>query len=191
MSRPRDFYPTPPWCVNRLLDVVHLPEGRWLEPSIGDGALVRAVEAHPRYAGKRRVWTGVDLDTHGLAGTHEEDRVFEEDYLKRIWLGDEDSRYDVGITNPPFSLAEEFVTKMLEECENVVVLVRETFIGSEGRDAWLRSLPRPWIGKLPQRFNGAGGGDTAFCQWLGWGPCFVPGTWELLALSSKEERAIR
>ena len=35
-----DFYPTPAWCVHRLLEAVPLPAGRWLEPCVGDGAKI-------------------------------------------------------------------------------------------------------------------------------------------------------
>ena len=40
-----DNYPTPAWCVRRLLERVDLPGGTWLEPAAGDGAIVRAVRA--------------------------------------------------------------------------------------------------------------------------------------------------
>jgi hypothetical protein len=38
-----EFYPTPPWVVHRILGRLALPSGEWLEPSAGDGAIVRAV----------------------------------------------------------------------------------------------------------------------------------------------------
>ena len=40
-----DVYPTPAWVVDRLLEVVDFPGGRWLEPCAGDGAIMRAVNA--------------------------------------------------------------------------------------------------------------------------------------------------
>jgi hypothetical protein len=33
---PADNYPTPSWCVRRLLEAVELPPGRWLEPACGE-----------------------------------------------------------------------------------------------------------------------------------------------------------
>lgn len=38
-----DQYPTPKWCVHRLLEAVDLPAGRWLEPCAGAGNIINAV----------------------------------------------------------------------------------------------------------------------------------------------------
>jgi hypothetical protein len=38
-----DDYPTPRWCVHRLLEAYELPGGLWLEPCAGAGAIIRAV----------------------------------------------------------------------------------------------------------------------------------------------------
>ena len=44
--RASDYYPTPAWCIWRLLDALSLPcRCTWLEPAAGDGAIVRAVNA--------------------------------------------------------------------------------------------------------------------------------------------------
>lgn len=62
-----DAYPTPSWCVRRLLEAVDLPlelpaergtlthgtrGARWLEPCAGDGAIIRAANAYCTAAGK-------------------------------------------------------------------------------------------------------------------------------------------
>ena len=46
MRRDRDYYPTPSWCVRALLETVDLPTGTWLEPTAGDGAIIRAVDEY-------------------------------------------------------------------------------------------------------------------------------------------------
>ena len=43
MGGPREDYPTPRWCVDRLLERVDLPGGEWLEPCAGHGAIVRRI----------------------------------------------------------------------------------------------------------------------------------------------------
>ena len=60
-----DYYPTPAWCVRRLLEAVDLPGGRWLEPAVGDGAIVRSVDA----ARDDVRWTTIDVRP-GLGADH-------------------------------------------------------------------------------------------------------------------------
>lgn len=56
-----DAFHTPPWAVARLLEAVQLPvtDRPWLEPCAGDGAIVRAVQAHPGFDRVR--WAVVEL----------------------------------------------------------------------------------------------------------------------------------
>ena len=49
------------------------------------------------------------------------------------------TRFDLGITNPPFSLSIEFIDKMLAECDSVIFLQRLNFLGSRTRHAWWKS----------------------------------------------------
>lgn len=49
VRRADDFYETPEWCVRRLLEACGLPLGRWLEPAVGGGAIVRAVNKYEGY----------------------------------------------------------------------------------------------------------------------------------------------
>src|SRR5260370_30448823 len=53
-----DFYATPRWTVHRLLEVLHLPGGNWLEPGAGEGDLIRAVAE----TGRNDInWTALEL----------------------------------------------------------------------------------------------------------------------------------
>lgn len=132
-SIPNDFFPTPPWCVRRLLET-HvgqlLPIGAWLEPAVGTGAIVEAVQE----AGLD--WTFVDLCDG-------------QDYL--TWAPPHP--FDVAITNPPFPLTFEFAQKMRREARHALLLTRLNVLESgteSGRSAWL-SADMPDVYVLPNR----------------------------------------
>jgi len=61
-----DFYPTPPWCVHRLLDRLALPGGRWFEPRAGQGAIISAVNG----ARTDVTWSSSKLDRTHRSMTH-------------------------------------------------------------------------------------------------------------------------
>jgi hypothetical protein len=73
-----DNYPTPTWCVQRLLGAVPLPGGEWLEPAVREGANVQAVE---RGDG---TWTRVDVRPEAeqsVAGLVADERLYQGDFL--------------------------------------------------------------------------------------------------------------
>lgn len=94
-----DFFPSPPPVVARLLELTDVPAGCWvLEPSAGDGAIVRAVRDHQRAC---RIAACELLDgniaklrTEGLV-----DSLRQADFLSVEPV----PVYDRVIMNPPFS----------------------------------------------------------------------------------------
>lgn len=92
----RDYFPTPAWCVHRLLEACPLSGGDWLEPAAGDGAIIRAVnekrsnvrwwanEPHQKPVGIQARITSLDFRAIDPAA---------------------EAAVDVIITNPPFGLA--------------------------------------------------------------------------------------
>lgn len=180
--READFYPTPAWCVTRLLQHVELPGGFWLEPSAGDGAIIRAV-ASVRHDVK---WTAVeirreaipalcrtllDTDPHAPVAA-----LQSEDYLARRMpdLGDlapGDLRlFRVALGNPPFMHAAHFVLNALQECEQVVMLLRLNFLGSSNdRRHLFEQAGMPDVYVLPERPSFTGEGTDA-CEyaWMRW-----------------------
>ncbi len=150
VRRPDDFYETPSWCVERLLERLELPGGEWLEPASGGRAIVNAVN-HVR---DDVSWTTTDL-REGL------------DFLQteKWW-----TRFAVAITNPPYSLAMEFVEHALPIADYVVMLLRLNFLGSEKRGVFMRR-EAPDVYVLPNRpsFTGGGTDATEYC-WMVWTP---------------------
>jgi len=160
-----DYYPTPDWCIDRLLDDLVLPPGNWLEPGAGDGAVIRALNK----SYKRPItWTAIELQDKfksDLEAIVEPSRVHMESYFEMSL----NKEYDVVITNPPFSKALEFIKKSIElEPEYVCMLLRLNFMGSGERSDYLREHT-PDIYVIPNRpsFNGKGT-DSIEYAWFVW-----------------------
>ena len=162
-----DYYPTPAWCVHRLLEAVSLPGGEWLEPAAGDGAIIRAV------AEKRTDirWTAMDIRPEckePLNKLADPTQVFAGgwNFLDGHFGGCE---FDVVITNPPFRLAMDFVMASLPCARFVAMLLRLNFLASEERSELMRTNA-PDVYVLPNRPSFVGGGKTdsiEYC-WLVW-----------------------
>ncbi len=162
----RDFYPTPAWCVHALLKKVQLPGGRWLEPCVGDGAIVRAVNA----VRDDVQWVTCDIRPECEA-------VLSERGVRRHWVGDfldaaavPLDEFDVIPTNPPFALARAFADRALTLSKVVAFLLRLNWLrGTDEHNEWIRAhMPSVYI--LPQRpsFDGRGTDATEY-SWMVWG----------------------
>jgi hypothetical protein len=160
-----DYYPTPLPTARAFLDAVALPGGRWLEPSAGAGALVRAV-------GRADVtWDLVEVRPEACAELARLEACVASldcptNYLTRPPPA---RRYEVALANPPFSKAGKFVAKMLEEAENVVALLPLAFMASQGRvEFHLRNPSEVYVlGERPS-FTGDGHGDMRDVAWFFW-----------------------
>lgn len=195
-----DFYPTPAWCVHRLLERLLLPGGEWLEPAAGEGAIIRAVNEHllldnpagpPQPTPSDIHWTAVELRhetrfaLRALIDPPEAHTGI--NFLRGDFVP---ARWSVAITNPPFSFAEEFVRAMLECADWAILLLRLNFLGSAKRRA-LFANEMPDIYVLPNRpsFTGKGTDATEYC-WMVWTPerGRTSGRIEILAETPAEQR---
>lgn len=183
--REHDFYATPAWCVHRLLDAIGeaLPtDGGWLEPACGDGAIVDAV--NDWYARRDREIDGWLFGDIAPRGRYE--RIPPRDYLSERYAAPAE-RYAVGITNPPFARAMDFVRRMHAECEITIALVRLNWLASAERAPWLREHA-PSVFVLPNRPSFTGGGtDSAEYAWAAWGLESAP-VLRILETTPVEER---
>lgn len=121
-DRKDDLYETPDEAVHALLRVEKLPRYLW-EPACGPGRVVKILRdaGHAVYAS--------DLVDYGCPDSHPR-----QDFLLRA----SDYSYlphhvEAIVTNPPYKLAEEFVTRALELAPKVVMLLRLAFLESERR----------------------------------------------------------
>ena len=146
----RDFYPTPTWCVKTLMDCIELRnDDVLLEPCRGDG---RITNEFPK--------------THEIKYAELVEGI---DYLNP----GKDLSADVIITNPPFSLAQEFITTALERDlaadGTMCFLLRLSMLGSKQRADFWRNVP--WTNLLiltPRPSFVHGGCDNSEYAWICW-----------------------
>ena len=185
-----DVYPTPRWCVRRLLEACSdLPTGLWAEPCVGEGAIVQAVRE-----ARGDVCRWVTQDLRIVPAPHNSVAHYGGDFLGAPgdMFRDEDVR--VLLTNPPFSLARSFIERSEELMPRAwrIFLLRLNFLGSDDRHAWLsRNMPIS-IYQLPNRPSFVRGKtDSIEYGWFVWPPDNEP-RWNaqisLLGLTSLEER---
>lgn len=163
-----DFYETPSWCVRRLLERLWLPGGSWFEPAAGHGAIIRAVNAVHE---EKVEWCACELRPEAWARLREvvdgPDLFVGIDFLNGDFAGTD---FAVVATNPPYSLAMEFVENALPLAPYVVMLLRLNFLGSAKRSAFFRGeMPDVYV--LPNRPSFTGGGtDATEYAWFVWTP---------------------
>lgn len=186
---PADYYPTPAWCVHRLLEAVAFPGGRWLEVAAGDGAIIRA-------ASERRTdveWTALELREEckaplaALTGSRRRVRIGDFLDLEPAKLGD---RFDLAITNPPYSLGMEMVRHSLGFADQVAMLLRLNFLASAERAPFMHQHA-PDVYVLPNRPSFSGRGtDSIEYAWFVWHPRKKrrAGKLTVLPLTPKAER---
>lgn len=166
-QNPSEYFPTPAWCVDRFLEKKLLPGGRWLEPCAGHGDIIAATNAFGYQTEKPIHWTANELRTDT------EDKLAE--YAHEVRIGDylawePPHRYNVSISNPPFSIAMEVILKALEMSGWVVMLLRLNYLGTTDRNEFFQTR-MPDIYVIPERpsFDGKGT-DSIEYAWFVWGP---------------------
>lgn len=168
IRRKDDAYFTPKWCA--LIGVAILQKllggstwftgPRVLEPAAGDGALYRAC----KHTGFNWDWTLRDLNQHNC---DLQEMIEVKDFLK----GPPDYTHDAIITNPPFSLAQEFIERSLLTVDTTVMLLRLSFLGAQKRHHFLRRhTPDVHILSKRPSFTEDGGTDSAEYAWFAWHP---------------------
>ncbi len=152
-----DFYPTPRWATQALVDHESFKGTVW-EPACGDGAMSEVLEEN----GLRVFSSDLHVRGFGKSGV---------DFLK----------YDTGvwpniITNPPYNLAGEFVLRALKKSEKKVsLLLRLAFLEGAARQQNIfqkTPLARVWVFServtfYPKGEERASGGTTAYA-WFVW-----------------------
>lgn len=129
---------TPEWLAKRVVascGVKHR-SGRVLEPSAGDGALVKALRED--FAASI---DAIDIDPSLCAK-----RGWEcADYMTRPAPAE---RYSLAVMNPPYEddLDSRFIAKAMNECDALIAVVRAVFFNGIGRHArvWSRVESDEW-----------------------------------------------
>lgn len=194
--RPQDFYETPSWVTAAMLQRIeeHPQMGRahtWdrvLEPAAGNGAIIRVMREMRRPI---RHLTALELNPSRLIrlrqrvvpnrllnGDFRTFARFEKHRFDSRWTDDgmepdPENGYSLIFTNPPFSLAEEYVRSALPLLRHdgyLVLLLRLSFLESQERIALHTGYPSD-VYVLPRRpsFTGDGNTDSSAYAWFVWG----------------------
>ena len=139
-----DFYATPPWCYENL-DIDWGIFKNAHEPCRGDGRIQFFLE-----------------EEHGLECTYSE-ILEDKDFFE--WT----EGTDLILTNPPFSIAQPFISHALKHCNTCFMLLRLNYLGSITRHEWWKSNPPIAIHVLSKRpsFTGTGTDATDY-GWFAW-----------------------
>ena len=150
--REYDFYPTPYENIDDMFCVFEFGEsGRFLEPCEGDGRIRHFFQE----VNEGWICEGNDIQNGG------------QDFIGSLYQPD---HCDLIITNPPYSLALEFIEKGLEVSDSSLWLVRLGFLASRKRKGFFTRNPPDTLLILSARpsFTGDGRTDSSDYCWLGW-----------------------
>jgi hypothetical protein len=147
-----DFYPTPPEATQALLDFLDLRKGTVIwEPACGEGHMVEVMRSNGFEC------IGTDIQT----GT---------DYL----CADLPDGVNWIITNPPFSLAEQFIRKSAEHGKPFAMLLKSQYWHAAKRVSLFSDvtpayvLPLTWRPDFLFKTRGKGSPlmDVMWCVWI-------------------------
>jgi len=172
-----DFFPTPPWAVEALMDNEVFDGSIW-EPACGDGSMAKVL------ASRGNPVLASDLYDRGYG-------EIGVDFLKA------DRGSDNIVTNPPYNAAEGFLSVALSGArKKVALLLRLAFLegGNRYRTIFSRNPPtRVWVFSERITFYPAGAqqqgtGTTAYA-WFVWDKLAPQGTSQLCWLPPGYKRA--
>lgn len=130
-----DYYATNPQAVKMLLNKYTFDAQTILEPCVGGGHIANAINDF--FKNKRDI-TCLDIVDRGYPNT------IVTDYLK--W--ETDKRFEGIITNPPFSLAQEFIEKSIDLLDNngqIAMFLKIQFLESDKRKEFFEKYPPKYI----------------------------------------------
>lgn len=137
-----DFYATDPKAVKMILnsgafDFYRNPSIKILEPCVGEGHIIKEVIDY--YKEKNNIeYTTLDIVDRGFSDT------IVCDFLN--WKFDK--KYDLIITNPPYSLATEFVEKSIGGLSNkgyLAMFLKIQFLEGKKREELFKKYPPKYI----------------------------------------------
>lgn len=158
-----DFYPSTPECTTSFLNLErdHLRGKKILEPSCGDGAISKLLEAD----GFEVVSTDLVYRGYGTGGV---------DFL---WTMETDC--DAIVTNPPFNIADKFILHALEtlEVKYLALLLKGTYWHAKRRSLLFEKHPPAVVYPMTWRPDFLNrGAPTMDFMWTVWRESDVKGT---------------
>jgi hypothetical protein len=163
-KEPADFYPTPDWAIRVLAKQEKLNCDSFLEPACGDGRIFNYVySAHS---------AGTDIREDLIVKARMQFPIYNLLLHDFLTLNFGETKYDLIMTNPPFSLAKEFVNKSLSLLTGngrCIMLLRINFMATKDRLEFNRSHMPARIYLLAERPKFVrNGNDNADYAWIVW-----------------------
>jgi hypothetical protein len=163
-----DFYATDPRATEALLNCEKFEGAKFLEPCVGAGHIAEVIK---KYYPEAAV-DCVDIENRGYPGT------VEADFLKF----ETEQKYSAIITNPPYSLALEFIEKSLQLLDNngkIAMFLKLQFLEGEKRRQFFEKFPpstiyvfrrrmATWRNGEPKDENGKRWATTMCHAWFVW-----------------------
>lgn len=144
-----DFFPTPPWAVRALCDVLDLKGGSVWEPACGRGHMAKAL------AERFNIVRATDVHDYSMEPCIHQVQTSVSDFLLP-WAAPrtiQTQGVDWVITNPPFRLAAEFIDRGRNVArKGVAMLVRTSFLeGQERCTRLFRQFPPAAVYQFSER----------------------------------------
>ena len=159
-----EYFQTPDWAVIIYLDAwapTINPPTNILEPAAGGRALLGPL---------RRAWPNATIDPRDIELQPGDEGIVKQ---SNFWLDDAPERFDLCISNPPFSIAETFVRQSLTKVRAwgyVSMLLPLGFLCSQERAGFRAEVGLPletWALASRPSFKG-NGTDSRDCGWMVW-----------------------
>lgn len=147
-----DFYPTPEYVTQALLDKVRF-EGVIWEPACGNGKMSEVIKDYGYHV------ISTDLVNRGYW-----DALSGVDFLM------ENEKHDNIITNPPFELAFPFIEQGLRLCrKKLALLLPIRYLTGKKRAELYRKQPPRWIIVIPNKVDFLGNSNPVMeFAWFVW-----------------------
>ena len=134
-----DFYATDPQSVRDFLDLYDISGDVFYEPCVGMGHIAKVIK---EYYPMSKVY-GTDLIDRGYG-----DGQF--DFLNENLEDRQDlgipQKVDWIITNPPYSLAKEFIVQSLKRVnKGVAMFLKIQFLEGQSRKEWFKNIPLKYV----------------------------------------------
>lgn len=164
-----DYYATPYQATEMLLDEVKFI-GNFLEPCVGGGHIADVIK---KYHPNECVYA-IDLVDRGYPNT------LVADFLKYDFLG---QKFDNIVTNPPYSLAQEFLEKGMEVVNDegkIAMFLKIQFLEGAKRREMFKKYPPKYIYVFSKRQNPWRNGSPVDEKGKPWAStmCFAWFVWE-------------
>lgn len=163
-KEPADFYPTPEWAIEVVAKKEKMKCESFLEPACGDGRIFNYVYA--------MYYTGIDIQQNLIEKvrlTYPTYNLYTHDFLTMDFG---QTKYDLIMTNPPFSIAMDYLTKclsLLTEGGRCIMLLRINFLATKIRLDFNREHMPARIYLLAERPKFVkNSNDNADYAWIVW-----------------------